>query len=143
MPKELKLFLKEELTFIEKFYKLMDILLSSQQSFKIESLFFMGLNYLQILSIFYSEQIHLFDPIKSTSDLLLNYIEKIIRIKEIFRNNNKGLNVLIYCLFIMTILFILYFIFIIAQINNNSIYSFNKVVFHYLLKIFMFLELYL
>ena len=140
MPKELKLFLKEELTFIEKFYKLMDILLSSQQNFKIESLFFMGLNYLQILSIFYSEQIHLFDPIKSTSDLFLNYIEKIIRIKEIFRNNNKGLNVLIYCLFIITILFILYFIFIITQINNNSIYSFNKIVFHYLLKIFMFLE---
>jgi len=139
MPKELQLFLKDELTFKEKFYKLMDILLSSQKNYKYEAIFFMGLNYLQILSIFYAKQMQIFDPINSISDSILNYIEIIIRLKDIFRNNNKGLNIIIYCLFIMTILFILYFIFLITQININSIYSYNKILFNYLLKIFMFL----
>ena len=40
MPKKMKLFLKDELTFIEKFYYLMDMLISNQQNFKIEAIFF-------------------------------------------------------------------------------------------------------
>ena len=40
MPKELKLFSKDDLLFNEKFYKLMDLLISNQPYSKFESLFF-------------------------------------------------------------------------------------------------------
>ena len=40
MSKDLQLFLKDELYLIEKFYKLMDILISNQQNYKFEPFFF-------------------------------------------------------------------------------------------------------
>ena len=139
MPKQLELFLKEELTFREKFYKLMDILISNQQNNKYEALFFMGLYYLQILSAFYSEQIQVFDPKNCKSDAFLNYIEKIIRIKDIFRNNHRGLVNLVYSLFAFNIAFIFYFYFTVYNIKIKSIYSNNKMLLNYLIKIFLFL----
>ena len=140
MSRELQLFLKDELDFKEKFYKLMDILISNQQNYHLEAIFFMGLNYLQILSLFYSEQIGIFNHKNSKSDLLLNYIEKIIRIKDLFKNNYSGLKTLIYILFIFTIIFILYFIIICSKINSNSSFSTRKNIFNYFLKIFLFLS---
>ena len=133
------MFLKDELYLIEKFYKLMDILISNQQNYKFEPFFFLGLNYLQILSIFYSEQVQVFDPKNSNSDLFLNYIQKIIRVKDLFRNNYSGLKKLIYSLLIITILFIIYFIFSCINTNIKSIYSHNKILMNYFIKILMFL----
>ena len=139
MPKELQLFSKDELTFKEKFYNLMDLLISNQQNFKYEAIFFMGIYYLQILSIFYAEQIEIFKPNKNKSDLILNYIEIIIRMKDIFRNNYNSLKRLLYCLFIFTILFILHFLLLTTKTNVNSIYSYHKKIMNYLIKIFIFL----
>ena len=138
MPKELQLFLKDELTFREKFYKLMDLLISNQGNFKFETFIFISLYYLQLLSLFYSEQVQVFDPKKSKSDLFLNYIEKIVRIKDLLRNNYKGLKILIYCLLILIILFILYFLFSVINITIQSIYSNNKKYINFFLKIFIF-----
>ena len=109
MPKEIQLFLKDELTFEEKFYKLMDLLISNQVNFKFEAIIFMSIYYLQILSLFYSEQVQVFDPKKSKSDLCLYYIEKIFRVKNLLRNNYTGLKNMIYCLLILIIIFIIYF----------------------------------
>ena len=139
MSKSLQLFLKDELTFKEKFYKLMDLLISEQNNVKAEAFVFMGFSYLQTLSLFYAEQIKIFDPKNSKSDYILNIIEKIIRVKDLFRNNYFGLNILIYFLFLFTIVFILYFLILCKKINNNSIYSINCKVMNYLIKIFLFM----
>ena len=138
MPKEVQLFLKDELTFREKFYKLMDLLISNQGKFKFEAIIFMSLYYLQILSLFYSEQVQVFNPNKSKSDLFLYYIEKIVRIKNLLRNNYSGLKTMIYCLFILFILFIIYFLFSVININIQSIYSNNKKYMNFFLKLFVF-----
>ena len=138
MPKELKLFSKDDLLFNEKFYKLMDLLISNQPYSKFESLFFLTINYLQILSSFYSEQISIFNPNKSKSDSILNTIEKILRIKDLFRNNNKELEKMEYGLFIVMILAIIYFLFICLNTSNTSIYSFNKIFINYFIKIFLY-----
>ena len=60
MPKEIELFLKNKLDFREKFYKLMDLFLSKNDNIY-EALFFKSVYYLQILCLFYSEEIHVFN----------------------------------------------------------------------------------
>ena len=139
MAKEIDLFLKDELTFKEKFFKYMDILISNRPESRFEALFFMIINYFQILSLFYSEQINVFNSKNNKSDLILNTIEKIIRIKDLFKDNYRGFEILEYCLFIIVILEILHFILICLNITNNSIYSFNKKFNNYFIKIFLFL----
>ena len=100
MSRELKLFLKENLTFEEKFYKLMDILISIQPDSRFETFLFMIINYLQILSLFYAKQIKVFNPENSKTDSVLYIIEKIVRFKDLFRNNYPYFEFFLYFLFI-------------------------------------------
>ena len=53
MTKEIELFLKDDLTYKEKFFKYMDILISNRPDTRFEAFFFMIINYIQILSLFY------------------------------------------------------------------------------------------
>jgi hypothetical protein len=53
MKKEMSLFLKDDLPFRHKFYILMDLLISNQAETRVESFLFMGIFYLQIISIFF------------------------------------------------------------------------------------------
>ena len=138
MPKELKLFLKEELTFKEKFYKFMDLLISNQPDSRFEALFFMILNYLQLLSAFYSEQMQIFNPKNSIPDFILNDIEKMLRIKDLLRNNNKGLERFVIILLIILIVGIIHIVISCININNNSIYSLNQKVNNYFIKLFLY-----
>ena len=139
MPKELQLFLKDELTFKEKFYKFMDILISNQPDSRLETLLLMIINYMQILSSFYAEQIQIFNPKSSKSDLILNNLEKLLRIKDLLRNNYIHLSNLMYFILALLIFCISHFLITCIRINNNSIYSFNKIVNNYIIKIFIYL----
>ena len=139
MPKEIELFLKEELSFTEKFYKLMDILISEQHDCLGEAIFFNGLNYLQTLSLFFLEQIEVFDPSNCKSDSVLNKIGKIVRVKDLFRNNYLGLKILIYLLLSLIIIFILFFIFDCINTNYNSSFTYNKKIINIFIKIFVYL----
>ena len=138
MPKEIELFSKEELLFKEKFYKLMDLFLTKNNNLH-ESIFLKSIYYMQILSLFYSEQIHIFDK-KSKSDEILIVIEKIIRVKDLFRTFHNYLEILIYILFTIMLLEIIFFIIVCFRTFIHSIYSFNKKLIHTLLKIFIFYE---
>ena len=137
MPNKLKLFLKDELTFNEKFCKLMDLLITNQPNSAFEPIFFMVINYFQILSSFYSVQIYIFNP-NSKSDSFLITMEKILRLKNLFRNNNIGLEKTEYGLFILMIFSIIYFLFVCWNTSYSSIYSFNKKFINYSIKIFLY-----
>ena len=139
MPKELKLYLKDDLTLKEKLFKYMDILVSNLPESRFETFFFMIINYIQLLSLFYAEQIQVFKPKNNKSDLILNIIEKIILIKDLFRNNYYGLEIVEISLFIIMIIEIIHFIFNVFKIANNSIYSFNKKFNNYFIKIFIYI----
>ena len=140
MPRELKLFLKENLTFEEKFYKLMDILISIQPDSRFETFFFMIINYLQILSLFYAKQIKVFNPENSKTDSVLYIIEKIVRFKDLFRNNYPYFEFFLYFLFIFFLLRIIFFLIICLKSNNTSIYSINKRLINYFIKTFLYVE---
>ena len=109
MVREMTLYISDELPLDMKFYTLMDLLITNQVESRIESFVFLGIFYLQILSAFFSEQIGVFDPVNSTSDRILNYIEKIVRIKDLFTKSYTGFKILLILLFIIVLLLCLHF----------------------------------
>ena len=104
MAKQVTLYITEELPLSMKFYTLMDLLISNQVESRIEIFIFLGIFYLQILSVFFSDHIGILDSKNSYSDKILNYIERIVRIKDIFTNNYNGAKILLIILFVLIIL---------------------------------------
>ena len=90
MAKQVTLYITEELPLSMKFYTLMDLLISNQVESRIEIFIFLGIFYLQIISVFFSDHIGILDSKNSYSDKILNYIERTVRIKDIFTNNYNG-----------------------------------------------------
>ena len=83
MSKEFILYESNESNFVTKFYRLMDLLVTNKSSSMIESMILMGIYYLQILSGFFEIQVGVLNVQDSNSDLYLNYISKIVRIKDL------------------------------------------------------------
>jgi len=139
MKKEMILFLKDDLTFKNKFYILMDLLISNQVETRFESFLFMGIFYLQIISTFFSGQIGIFNPQTSKSDKILNYIQKIIRIKDLLKNDYNIFIIIKMLLFIFGILIIIHFIISCTYITRNAFYSLNKSFINYYIKFFIYI----
>ena len=138
MPKEIELYVKEKLVFKERFYKLMDLFLSKNDN-KYEALLFKAIYYLQILSLFYSEEIHVFKKSTKSGEILI-YIQEIIRVKDLFRSYYYQLEIFIYIIFTIMICHIIFFFVICSRTFIFSIYSYNKRIVHYLIKVFIFAE---
>ena len=139
MVREMTLYLKDELPIDMKFYILMDLLITNQVESRVESFVFLGLFYLQIISSFFSDQVGVFDPIESTSDRILNYIQKIVRLKDLFRNNYIGFKIFFLILFVVIILLLIHFFLSILGVKRSSFYSFNETFINYYIKSFIFL----
>ena len=139
MVKQMTLYLTEELPLSMKFYVLMDLLISNQVESRVEIFFFQGLFYLQILSIFFSDHIGILDPKNSYSDKILNYIEKIVRIKDIFTHDYNGARILLIFLFVLVLLILIHFLISVLHIKRSSFYSFNETFINYYIKTFIFL----
>ena len=139
MVREMTLYLKEELPLEMKFFTLMDLLITNQVESRIESFVFLGIFYLQILSSFFADQIEVFDSTNSTSDRILNYIEKIVRLKNLFKDNYTGFKIFILILFILIILLMIHFFLSVLGVKRSSFYSFNETLINYYIKAFIFL----
>ena len=105
MSKEIILFEKDTLSITDKFFILMDLLISNQSTTKGECLFFLLIYYLQIISGFFAEQIEVFDIKNRDSDKILNYISKILRFKDLLLNKYSIFKIFIFIIFIIFILF--------------------------------------
>ena len=139
MAKAITLYITEELPLSMKFYVLMDLLISNQVESRIEIFVFLGIFYLQILSVFFSDHIKILDPKNSYSDKILNYIEKVVRIKDLFTNDYTGATILQLILFVLIILLLIHFFISVLHIKRSSFYSFNETLINYYIKAFIFL----
>ena len=139
MVKAMTLYITEELPLEMKFFYMMDLLITNQVESRVESFIFMGIFYLQILSSFWAKQINVFDIENSISDRILNYISRIVRIKDLFIDNYKGFKVLFYIMFVFVLLLIIHFFLSVLTIRRSSFYSFNKTFINYYIKTFIFL----
>ena len=138
MSKKIKLFEEEELSFKYKFYTLMDLLIGNQADSRVESFLLMGIFYLQIISSFFAENLMVFEPKNSKSDKILNYIEKIIRLKDLFIDNYEYFLILEMIVFILIIFIIFHFLFSCILVTKSSFYSFNLKIINYYLKLFFY-----
>ena len=139
MSKELILFQEEKISNKEKFYILMDLLVSNQGESSLEFFIFYGIFYLQIISSFFSDYVGILNVNDSFSDKVLFYIQKIIRIKDIFRNDYETFKITEMTLFIIFIILIFHFIGSCYFISRNSFYSYNLSFINLYIKIFLYL----
>ena len=119
MAKQVSLYITEELPLSMKFYVLMDLLISNQVESRVEIFVFHGIFYLQIISVFFSDHIGILDPKNSYSDKILNYIEKIVRIKDLFTNSYNGSRILLIILFVLIILILVHFLLSVLKIKRS------------------------
>ena len=138
MSKEMILFSKEDLTFNYKFYYLMNMLITNQSISKMETIIFLSIFYLQIISSFFDKQLKIFDGESSFVDNILNNIKQILRIKDLFRNNYNNFLILEIALFVILIICSLHFLIICATMTRKSIYNLNQIIMNFYLKIFIY-----
>ena len=74
MSKKLKLFEDDEFTFRDKFYTLMDLLVSNQSSSAFQSYLLLSIFYLQIISLFFIIILKIFYLDNNKSDYILHII---------------------------------------------------------------------
>ena len=139
MSKKLKLFEEEEFTFRHKFFTLMDLLVSNQSTTGFQSFLLLGIFYLQIISLFFSERLEIFNPDGTKSDYLLNIIEKIIRIKDLFHQKKSTFEILVIIIFILLFLITIHFLFNLFSLKKNCYYSTQKYFMNYYIKIFLYI----
>ena len=139
MAKDIILFNKDELTYKHKFYRLMDLLITKQGEFLGEAYLLLAIFYIQILSSFFSEQIGVFTSSNGKSDQVLNYIEKIIRLKGLFENYYYSLRIITLVLFIVELIIIAHFLLSILLLSKTYFYSYNNMIINYYIKIFLYI----
>ena len=138
MSKKLKLFEDDEFTFKDKFFTLMDLLVTNQTSSIVQSYLLLLIFYLQIISLFFSKRLEIFNPSGTKSDYILNIIEKIIRVKDLFKYNKPDFQILDIIIFILLLILTIHFIINCAFLKKDCYYSTQKSIINYYIKVFLF-----
>ena len=139
MSKKIILFESEELTFKEKVYILIDLLITNQSTSKLESFLLLSIFYLQIISSFFSEKLGLLIPKEAKSDNALNWIGKIIRINELFNANYNLYRALEIIIFVIILILVIHFLISVALISKTSFYSTNIRIINTYIKFFLYI----
>ena len=138
MSKKLKLFEEEEFTFKDKFYALMDLLVTNQSSSAFQSYLLLGIFYLQIMSLFFTKRLKVLNPDDNKSDYILNIIEKIIRVKDLIEPTKMNFQIMDIFIFVLLLLVVIHFIINIALLKKDFYYSSQKNLINYYIKIFLY-----
>ena len=139
MSTELKLFASDNLTFKDRFYLLMNILISNQTNSRLDSMLFLGIFFLQIITGFFSEQVGVFDTKKSKSDKILNYLYQILRLKELFVGSYSTYKYCIYIILGVVVVFTLYFIYVITKTSKLSFYTTSEELLNFYTKTYIYI----
>ena len=132
---ELKLFIREEICYKDKFYLLMNLLVQNQAMSNFESLLFYLIYSIQFISLFFSEEVDVLDINNNVSDEILNYIYRVIRIKDLFFNELGYYDFSIICLTLYLIFFTLFFIYMLKKASFNATFNNNYLFLNYMIKI--------
>ena len=131
---ELKLFINEVIDIKEKFFILMHLLIQNQSISLFESLLFSFIFIMQQISIFFAEEVNVFDKENNVSDKILNYIYQIIRFKDLFFDNNSYYNIAIICITLYLIVFFGFFIIILRKTTMKSTFNNDYLFLNYMIK---------
>jgi len=137
--KEFSLFSQDNISYKHKFYILMDLLINNQNSSRNEALFFMLIFYTQMISGFYSEFLGVFDPKTSTSDKIFNYVEKIIRFKDLLIDKYSTFKSVLIIVFLILIFFTSHFFYTCYKIKKSSFYSYSEMILNFYIKFMIYI----
>lgn len=117
----------------------MHLLVSNQASSNAETFLFFGIFYIQLLSGFFSNYIGVLEIEGSKFDKILNYFEKIFRVKDLFGNNYTEFRVFFYLFVILFVIFTIFFIILCSQTKMTSFYSLKHKIMNYVIKGFIYI----
>ena len=138
MSKDFILFEKDELSFSNKFLRLMDLLVTNKSSSRLECIILFGIFYVQILSGFFAEQVGVMDLKYSDSDIILNYLQRIIRVKDLFRDNYSGFQIALILLLIALICLTAFVVYLTYKISKHAFYTYQEVFLNFFFKSFIY-----
>ena len=139
MNGDIILYTTNEITFKEKFYYLMNLLISKQADTRLEAIFYIIIFYLQILSSFFSENLGVFSGKNGKSDLILIFIKKIIRVKDLFSNYYHYYSVVKIIFYIIIPICIIHFIVSCYYTTRTSFYSYNNMIINFYINCFIYI----
>ena len=136
---ELSLFQDEIISNKLKFYILMDLLVSNQEDSRVVFFIFFGIFYLQIISSFFSNHLGILNITNSFSDNILFNIQKIFRIKDLFKDDYTSFKITEIVIFIIFIILLFHFFISWYFISRKSFYSYNLAFINLYIKIFLYI----
>ena len=139
MNGDIILYTTNTITFKQKFYYLMNLLISKQAETRLEALFYIIIFYLQILSSFFSEKLGVFSEKNGKSDLILIYIKKIIRVKDLFSSYYNYFTVLRIIFYVLIPVCILHFLISCYFTKRTSFYSYNNMIINFYINCFLYI----
>ena len=138
MSKEVEFYEKNEVDYKTKFFRYMDSLVSHKTFSRIESIIFISISYLQLISGFFSEQVEILVK-DEVPDNYLMLFQKVIRIRDLFQNSFNTYTLIMYILFIMLIILTFLFIYRMRQTQKVIFYSISENIINFFLKIFIYI----
>ena len=139
IPKDLTLFQDETISAKQKFYILMDLLVSKQGGSEGEFYIFFGIFYLQTISSFFSRHLGVLNIDNSFSDNIFFQIQRIFRIKDLFVNDYNSFKITVKIFFSLFIILIFHFFCSCYLISRKSFYSYNISFINIYIKIFLYI----
>ena len=130
----MKLFLIEKLTFKEKFFHLMNLLVINYSYFVFENYVFFIIYTTQNLSNYMTNNTNGLDYNKYIIDKILFNISKVIRVKELLYEHRKYYNLFIYILSFYYVLFSIFFIMMIKKTSRKTTYTLKLHCLNFLIK---------
>ena len=138
MSKEVEYYEKNEVDYKTKFFRYMDSLVSHKTFSRIESIIFISISYLQLISGFFSEQVEILVK-DEVPDNYLMLFQKVIRIRDLFQNSFNTYTLIMYILFIMLVILTFLFIYRMRQTQKVIFYSISENIINFFLKIFIYI----
>jgi PAS domain-containing protein len=139
MSKEMILFDKDELTLKERFYRLMDLLVSNKSSSRFECQIFFGIFFLQLLTGFYDPFVGVLDKNYSDSDNILDIIHNVLRLKGLFKDNYSSFRLIIILLLVALVIVCIGFLLILKNQKKVSIYTYKEFALNFAIKVFLYI----
>ena len=139
MSEHLELFLPSSISYKEKFYIFMDLIVSNQSNSSFEMFIYFIIYFTQMISNFFSSKLGILKPDDSTSDNILFNIYKLSRFAYFFMDDKKNYENFLYVLCFFYILLIMYIFFVYKYTDRKSSFNEKYYVVNLLLKFFVYI----
>lgn len=139
MSKEMILFDKDDLTYKERFYRMMDLLVSNKSSSLLECQIFFGIFFLQLLTGFYDPFVGVLNKDYSNSDSILNIVHNVLRLKGLFIDDYSTFRIVIIVILVAIIIVGVFFLLVLKDQKKRSIYTYKEFGLNMSIKVFLYI----